>query len=128
MVRDNFRHPVPGTAALVAELDGRFELALLTDHGREWMAHIVAVHPFLARFDRVFTSFDLGRIKVDPGTFEVVLGALGREASECLFVDDNPENVKAARAAGIDAILFHSAEQLRAELLQRRLLAPIPNI
>jgi HAD superfamily hydrolase (TIGR01509 family) len=122
IVRDNFRHPVPGTAALVKELAGRYELALLTDHGREWMAHILTLHPFLELFDHVLTSYDLGRIKADPGTFEVVLDALGREAHECLFVDDNPVNVDAAGAAGIDAILFESAEQLRGELARRGVL------
>ncbi|MBN1660553.1 MAG: HAD-IA family hydrolase [Anaerolineae bacterium] len=122
MVRDNFCHPVPGTAALVEELAGRYELALLTDHGREWMAHIVTIHPFLTLFDQVFTSYDLGRIKADPGTFDVVLAALGREAGECFFVDDNPVNVEAARATGIDAIVFESAEQLKGELLARGVL------
>ena len=123
MVRDNFRHEVPGTAGLVSELAGHFELALLTDHGREWMAHIIAVHPFLSLFDHVFTSYDLGRIKTDPGTFDVVLHALGRAPGDCLFIDDNPANIDSARATGIDAILFESAAQLRAELAQRGVLA-----
>jgi HAD superfamily hydrolase (TIGR01509 family) len=119
MLRDNFSRPVPGTAGLVQELAGRFELALLTDHGREWMGHIVAVHSFLALFDHVFTSYELGRLKVDPGTFDVVLAKLGRAPEACLFVDDNPRNVEAARATGIEAILFESAEQLRGELIGR---------
>jgi HAD superfamily hydrolase (TIGR01509 family) len=122
MLRDNFRHEVPGTLALVGELADRFELALLTDHAREWMAYIVTIHPFLARFDQILTSFDLGRLKADPGTFPVVLDALHRRADACLFVDDNPRNVEAARAAGIDGIVFQSADQLRRELARRGLL------
>lgn len=125
IVRDNLDLLVPGTAALAHELAGRFELVLLTDHGREWMAYIVTVHPFLALFDRLFTSYDLGRLKADPGTFDRVLEALEREAAECLFVDDNPLNVEAARAAGIDAVVFESAKQLRAELMERGLLDPV---
>jgi HAD superfamily hydrolase (TIGR01509 family) len=122
LLRDNFRYRVPGSVALLEELAGRYELALLTDHGREWMAHIVTIHPFLARFDRVLTSFDLGRLKADPGTFPVVLDVLRRPPEACLFVDDNVRNVEAARAAGIDAIVFQSAAQLRRELARRDLL------
>lgn len=122
VIRDNFCHQVPGTVALVEEMAGRFELALLTDHGREWMAHIATLHPFLAHFDHVLTSYDLGRLKADPGTFDVVLDTLGRAPHECLFVDDNPRNAAAARTAGIPSIVFESAQQLRAELLRRGLL------
>jgi 2-haloacid dehalogenase len=86
------------------------------------MAYIVTIHPFLARFDQILTSFDLGRLKADPGTFPVVLDALHRRADACLFVDDNPRNVEAARAAGIDGIVFQSADQLRRELARRGLL------
>lgn len=122
LLRGNFGHKVPGTLAVVRELAGRYELALLTDHGREWMAYILTIHPFLARFDHILTSFDLGRLKADPGTFAVVLDTLGRAPQACLFVDDNPRNVEAARAAGIDAVVFESAAQLRRELARRGLL------
>ncbi|MEJ2208029.1 MAG: HAD-IA family hydrolase, partial [Anaerolineae bacterium] len=119
LLRDNFRHRVPGSISLLEELAGRYELALLTDHGREWMAHIVTIHPFLAWFDDVLTSYDLGRLKADPGTFPVVLDVLDRPPEACLFVDDSVRNVEAARAAGIDAIVFQSAAQLRHELARR---------
>jgi HAD superfamily hydrolase (TIGR01509 family) len=122
LLRDNFRHQVPGSVALLDDLPGRYELALLTDHGREWMAYIVTIHPFLARFDHLLTSFDLGRLKADPGTFPIVLDVLGRPPEACLFVDDNPRNIAAARAAGIDAIVFESAAHLRRELARRGLL------
>lgn len=122
LLRDNFSRRVPGTADLVLELADCYELALLTDHGREWMAHIVTIHPFLAHFDQILTSFDLGRLKADPGTFEVVLGVLDRAPGACLFVDDSPRNVEAARAAGIDGVVFVSTAQLRRELARRGLL------
>lgn len=43
-------------------------------------------------------------------------------ASEIVFIDDKAENVEAAKKIGIDAIVFESSEQLRTELLQRKLL------
>lgn len=122
LVRGNFHHEVPGTLGVVRDLPDHYELVLLTDHGREWMAYILTIHPFLARFDHILTSFDLGRLKADPGTFDVVLDTLDRAPEACLFVDDNPRNVEAARAAGIDGVVFESAAQLRRELVRRGLL------
>jgi 2-haloacid dehalogenase len=39
-----------------------------------------------------------------------------------VFVDDRQDNVDAATAAGMDAILFTGSDQLRADLATRRLL------
>lgn len=41
---------------------------------------------------------------------------LQREPAECLFIDDRPMNVEVARILGMQAIHFHSAEQLALSL------------
>ena len=43
----------------------------------------------------------------------------GGAAECCLFVDDNPDNVEAGRAAGIDSVLYTSPAQLHRELAAR---------
>jgi putative hydrolase of the HAD superfamily len=41
---------------------------------------------------------------------------LEAKPEETLFVDDREDNVEGARAAGLSAIVFRGADQLRAEL------------
>jgi len=124
VLRRNFARKVPGTEEVLRELAGRHRLFLLSDHGREWIAHIRGLHGFLGLFERQFYSFDLGGIKTERRTFEKVLAAIGAPASQCLFIDDHRPNVEAARLAGLDGIAFTNAAALRTELVGRRLLEP----
>jgi FMN phosphatase YigB (HAD superfamily) len=61
--------------------------------------------PLMARFDRYFTSFELGERKPSTEFFLKAAKAVGFEPNEILFVDDMLENVAAARRIG-----FHSAQ------------------
>lgn len=55
---------------------------------------------------RMFLSFELGVRKPAPGIYQQVLDALQADPGRCFFIDDRPENVAAARAAGMDAHHF----------------------
>ncbi len=121
LIRQNFHQRVPGMESLLNRLSG-YELVLLSDHAREWVAYIHDVHPFLKRFNRQFFSFELGSMKSEAETFVRVLTALKRQPSECLFIDDNPNNVAVARSVGLDAVQFQGAEELRNELERRNVL------
>jgi putative hydrolase of the HAD superfamily len=65
---------------------------------------------WLAEFPvRVF-SCDVRRVKPDPAIYRVVLDRLGEPAGSCLFLDDSERNVAGARAVGITACHFSSAD------------------
>jgi FMN phosphatase YigB (HAD superfamily) len=119
IIRQNFHIPVLGMWQLLSRLSAHYELALVSDHAREWVAYIQHVHPGLAIFQRQFYSFEFGQLKNEPSTFERVLAALDRTAAECLFVDDNPANLAAAESVGVDGILFKSVQGLKEELVGR---------
>jgi putative hydrolase of the HAD superfamily len=118
-IRRNFYTPVPGMWELLGRLSARYELVLLSDHAREWVAFIQDVHPGLAIFRRQFYSFELGQLKSEPDTYEHVLKLLNRKAQECIIVDDNPANVAAAVSAGLKAVRFTGAERLKEELTKQ---------
>jgi putative hydrolase of the HAD superfamily len=120
LIRQTFDQPVAGMEPLVERLLSRdYELALVSDHAVEWIEYIFQVHPFLGRFERRFYSFQSGRTKEDPVTFERVLSSLGRAPADCVFIDDLERNVASAQSVGIPSIRFLSADALRGELAQR---------
>jgi len=121
IIRANLMRRVPGMDAVLHGLDGRYQLALHSDHAREWVSYVRAVHPFLKRFERAFFSFDLGHTKDEPEAFRKVLAALGRGGHECLFIDDQERNVRAARSVGLAAIRFVDPAQLIAALKKRKI-------
>jgi HAD superfamily hydrolase (TIGR01509 family) len=56
-------------------------------------------------------------MKPDPAVFEAALDTISRKPDQVLFIDDRPVNVEGARAAGLHALLFTSAAELRRALL-----------
>lgn len=122
IIRQNFHHAVPGMAELLPKLKTNYRLALLSDHGLEWVEYIQQNFSFMQYFDAQFYSFQLKRMKREPGTFEMLLSNLGISAQECLFVDDLPINIEAAASAGISGIVFESAAQLKKEFLDWNIL------
>ena len=55
-------------------------------------------------------------MKPDPRLFQVLLNRYNLKAGECTFIDDNPDNVAAAKNLGMRGIVFTNAENLRKEL------------
>jgi FMN phosphatase YigB (HAD superfamily) len=74
---------------LLRSLAGRYELALLSDHAREWVDFIRQQHPFLEFFSHQFFSYELRHTKRERITFLTVLHKLGARR-RCVFVDDLP--------------------------------------
>jgi FMN phosphatase YigB (HAD superfamily) len=124
-IRHNFHKMVEGAVDILMALAYSYELALLSDHAREWVSYIKPIHPFLQVFGRTFFSYDLKTLKNDPQTFLHVLDVMSVSPDECLFIDDNPANVRVARSVGIPGIRFVNAGQLAAEL-DGRLTACVP--
>ena len=54
----------------------------------------------------LFMSYEMGVRKPDSRIYEMVLEKLGAPGDQCFFIDDLPENIAAARAAGIQARHF----------------------
>ncbi len=72
-----------------------------------------------ARCDAIVFAGVLGVRKPAEQAYTRALQTLGVAAERCLFVDDNPDNVEAGHAAGIDSVLYTSPAQLHRELAAR---------
>jgi putative hydrolase of the HAD superfamily len=104
----------------VGELRARgLRTALLTNNVREWEPLWRGKLPELdAIFELVVDSAFVGLRKPEPEIYELTVERLGGNlrAGECLFVDDLEVNCETARALGMTAVRFETAEQAIAEL------------
>jgi putative hydrolase of the HAD superfamily len=82
---------------------------------------------WIGDFEAAIFSCDVGLVKPEPAIYRLCLEKLKAVPGECVFLDDYPVNVEGARAAGINALLFRSAEEAAAEL-QRRWRLPVQRL
>lgn len=115
-IRDNFAE-VAGTREIILRLKKLgYILALLSNHGKEWIEHLEKKYDFHQLFDAVSYSFSDKVAKPDKRAFEIILRKLNAKPDECLFVDDKIKNIQAAEALGIKSIQFENADKLDASL------------
>ena len=62
-------------------------------------------------------SYELGVLKPERSFFARALEKFALKPSDCLFIDDQPPNVEAARKLGIRSIHHFNPEQTRAEII-----------
>jgi FMN phosphatase YigB (HAD superfamily) len=77
-------------------------VVLSNEIDRAWIAD----SPLLSAVDAVLACTDNGILKPDRRAYERALLTTGCMASRTLFVDDDLDNVRGARGAGLDAIVF----------------------
>ena len=102
------------------------------------MKHTLGLTDLLGHFEgRIFSAYDVGVWKPDPGLFLHVARTFGAEPSRCIVVEDSLSGIRAANAAGMRVLgytagdghamselgtecaeLFHSMEALPALLLR----------
>ena len=91
------------TVALVSDATTRLEQDLAR-HELSTLAHMVV------------SSARIGVAKPDPGFYTIAADNVGAPVDRCLFIDDTPANVAAARGLGMTAIHYQRPEDLRAAL------------
>jgi HAD superfamily hydrolase (TIGR01509 family) len=116
VLRENFRE-IEGTREMIEGLKAKgLRLGLLSIHGREWIGYCQGRFNFHKLFDSVEYSFEAGILKPDERSYRRILEKLKAKPEECVFIDDNPENLPPAEALGMKTILFKDPKQLRASL------------
>lgn len=102
---------------LIDELKDRgFRVLYLSNYSR----HVMAANPeaisFTKRMDGGVFSCEVQLIKPDPRIYKAICDKYGLVPEECVFIDDNEANIKAAEAFGMSAVHFKDYEQARSEL------------
>ncbi len=102
--------------AYAEELKTTHRLALLSNCSSAYLRRELAEYDLERLFDEVVISGEVGLIKPDLAIFEHIMDKLGVTPAECIFTDDNPNNVAAAEAIGIRSIIYTDVPSLRKEI------------
>lgn len=106
---DVFVGPYPRLQQRLSSLAGQIPLFAFTNtnptHEAAWRSRYGDA---LRHFEDIFVSSRIGLRKPDRDAFDWVAEAMGLDPATILFLDDNPENVEGARAAGYQTAWIRS--------------------
>ena len=102
----------------VEEVKKRYPVYGLSNWNMETFRIAYERYAILQAIEQRVVSGDVKMAKPDNRIFKYFLKKFELQAEKCLFIDDNLQNVMAARHNGMKAICFKDASQLRALLLE----------
>lgn len=104
---------VAGTADVLRSAKAvGYKIYGLTNWSAETFPMIRDTYPVFQEFDGIVVSGEEHLLKPDAAIYRCLLERYALRAEESLFIDDNRDNVAAARAIGMHAVRFENAEQL----------------
>jgi len=93
---------LPGVEACIVEAKQRgMKVGLASASSPDWVLGHLARLGLHVHFDTVKTAADVARVKPDPALYRAALDALGLEATEAIALEDSPNGIAAAKAAGL---------------------------
>jgi HAD superfamily hydrolase (TIGR01509 family) len=98
-----------------------YTLAICSNTNELHMDYLQRINPCFAEVQHITFSYQVGALKPDLAIYRAVEAATGQRAAAHLFLDDLPENVAGARAAGWEAICFETPAQAQRDLIARGL-------
>ena len=108
---------IPGIEQVLQHLKRQYRLVALTNtneiHARKWRTMCASL---VCLFEKVFSSHEIHARKPEPKVYETVLKYLGLQPEHVIFLDDNPEYVRAASRMNITSIQVTSLVQMIGEL------------
>jgi HAD superfamily hydrolase (TIGR01509 family) len=74
----------------------------------------VSDSPLNTFFEEVFLSHEIGKRKPQPETFIWVCAQMGFAPTDVLFIDDSPQHIEGATAAGLQTYFYQNEESFYA--------------
>lgn len=90
-----------------------YHVYLLSNYPVSYFELHSSVFSFLPYIDGKIVSGYVKMLKPDPGIYHCLLDTYHLRAEECLFFDDLPGNVEAAKSMGMHGICFTGYEEAR---------------
>ena len=107
---------IPQNVALLQKLKEKYKLYGLTNWSAETFPIVFKRYSFFELFDGIVISGEEKLIKPDKKIFELLLERYQLEARNALFIDDNINNIQAAKEIGFATIHVQEKTDLNSEL------------
>ncbi len=85
----------------------KYDFVLLSTDVSEWSRYITEYYELDKYFRHKIVSGDVHCRKPDRKIYDITLRKSGKQAGECLFVDDSVKNITSANELGIKTLLFN---------------------
>jgi 2-haloacid dehalogenase len=109
--------PIHDTVAILHELKEKgYTMYGLTNWSAETFPTALELFEFLHTLDGIVVSGTEKMIKPNPAIFQLLLQRYNLRAADCVFIDDNLNNINAAKALGFETIHFSTPAALRERL------------
>jgi putative hydrolase of the HAD superfamily len=102
-----------------------FRLGILSNMGYGVLDYLRSRFPWLAQFDHLTWSCELGVVKPDPAIYLHTVKKLNVSPDRALFIDNLQKNIVGAEAIGLHAALFENPQQLQNDLARRGFPLPL---
>lgn len=97
--------PVEGIHEALAEIS--IPVCVASNGPMSKLVHTLGLTKLLGRFEgRIFSAYEVGSWKPDPGLFLHAAQTLGAHPSRCVVVEDSLSGIRAANAAGMRVLGF----------------------
>lgn len=93
-----------------------YRVYLLSNYSRRMYFQSIEELSFVEEVDGAIFSYEVQAIKPEPEIYEALLKKYDLNPTECVFLDDNRNNIIAANQLGMATIHFHTKSQAEEEL------------
>lgn len=100
----------------IKELRKRHPVYLLSNAVGTFLKTIIYKNDIAKIFDKIYISSEIKLAKPDQNFFIHCLSDIGADPSDCVIIDDNPENIAAAESVGIKGIVYTGLKDLKKKL------------
>ena len=110
---------VEGTADVLRRLKEKgYGIYGLTNWSAETFPMIRDTYPIFGEFDGIVVSGEEHLLKPNAAIYHCLLERYNLQAEESIFIDDNADNVAAAKAVGMESVRFVDAATLVQQLAE----------
>ncbi len=103
-------------AGIAAKLEKYIRLSIISNTDELHFGYIMKHFPVMRIFESPVTSFLAHSLKPGKEIYLYALNKVQLDAAECLFIDDNRENVDAAINLGFKGVQYTGLETLKKDL------------
>ncbi|MCK5145396.1 HAD family phosphatase [bacterium] len=103
---------------VLSDLSNRYPCHLLSNTNALHMTYLYQKYDFFKYFKAQTLSYEVGLLKPDIKIYKLAAKAADTEIDACLFIDDNANNVEAARSIGMQAIHYTDMKSFLNEMIR----------